>query len=167
MDEFLMALWPYVPFVIFAAAFLDTLCFTGLFFYGGAMVGAVLAFYVGGVVTIPEIIVAATAGTLLGSGTNFYLGYYSSHTKRVQAFLAHNKAKRVTEFIGRNHLLTVLVIGRIITIARPFYSLILGVTKVSPRRFFLYEIPIIIVWVLVWLFILLQGERLLSYFLSH
>ncbi len=166
MEDFLMTLWPYVPFVIFAAAFLDTLCFTGLFFYGGAMVGAVLAFYVTGAVTIPEIILAATTGTLFGSATNFYLGYYSSHTKRVQHILAHKRAESVTSFINRNHLLTVLIVGRFITVARPFYSLLLGVTRLSPRRFFLFEIPIITIWVLLWLFILLQGERLYTHFFT-
>lgn len=162
MEEFLLSLWPYVPFIIFIAAFLDVLCFTGLFLYGGAMIGGVLVLYLTGAVSIPEIIIASSLGTLLGSSVNFSLGRYLSHHPRIRPFLQKPRAQKFTRFLTTKPLWLVILIGRFITLARPLYSLALGAAGTSPQRFFLYEIPIVVVWVVLWLFILLQGEALVQ-----
>jgi len=162
MAEFLMALWPYVPLILFVAAFLDVLCFTGLFIYGGAMVGGVLAFYLSGAVTVPEIVVSSTIGTLAGSSVNFYLGRYLGHHPRIKVFLEKPRAKKLTHFLTTKPLWLVILIGRFITLARPLYGLALGAAGTSPKKFFMYEVPIVIFWVALWLFILIQGEMIVS-----
>ncbi|MEK7639493.1 MAG: VTT domain-containing protein [Patescibacteria group bacterium] len=162
MFDWLSALIPYTPFFIFVAAFFDVFAFTGLFLYGGTLLVAIAGLHASGVITAPEIALAAIAGTLLGSGTNFFIGRRSSHLPFVQKLLQKRIIKRLDDLANKQHLLVFIIVGRFITLARPLYSLFLGTLEVSPRRFFLYEIPVVIVWVLLWLFILLQGETFVT-----
>ncbi len=167
MAEALTALLPYTPLLIFVAAFLDVFCLTGLFLYGGAMLGSVAALLIAGAISPIEVTVAATLGTLFGSTTNFFIGYFGAQVPFVEKLLQKKGAKKIKDFTVRRHLFITIVVGRFITLARPLYGLVLGTLHTKPRRFFMYEIPVVFFWVVIWLGVLIQGEKLIRYlFLS-
>lgn len=165
MEDMISPLLMYAPLFIFAGAFLDVLVFTGLFLYGGTMLATVALLYASGAITATEIVIAASTGTLLGSSINFYLGRFFGHVPFIAKFLEKPGAQKIRGFMARRHLLITMTIGRFITLARPLYGLVLGTMEISPRRFFMYEIPLVLVWVVIWLVVLIQGERLYQYFI--
>lgn len=160
MTESLLAIMPYTPLIIFVASFLDVFCLTGLFLYGGAMLGSVAALLITGLITPIEVTVAATLGTLLGSSSNFFIGYFGAQSKFVDTLLQKRSATKLRDFTVKKHLFIVMLVSRFITLARPLYGLVLGTLQTKPSRFFMYEIPIVFFWVVLWLFILIQGEKI-------
>ena len=165
--ETLANLVPYTPLLVFVAAFVDVFFLTGLFLYGGAMVIGVIALIVSGLITPAEVVVAASLGTLFGSTLNFCAGYFGSQHPTIQKFLKKPGANKVRNFLVKRNLPVTILIARFITLARPLYGVVLGALRVSPRRFFMYEIPIVIFWVILWLVVLLQGEMLFRYFFMN
>lgn len=165
MEELLNPLLMYAPLFIFAGAFFDVLVFTGLFLYGGTMLASVALLYASGAVTITEITLAAASGTLLGSSVNFYLGRFFGHVPFIEKFLNKPGALKIKNFMTKRHLLITMTVGRFITLARPLYGLVLGTMEISAKRFFMYEIPLVLVWVLIWLLVLIQGEKLIRMFI--
>jgi len=163
MVETLTTLLPYTPLLIFVAAFFDVFCLTGLFLYGGAMLGSVAALLIAGLISPIEVTIAATLGTLLGSTTNFFIGYFGAQIPFVEKLLKNKGAVKIKEFTVKRHLFITMVVGRFITLARPLYGLVLGTLQTKPSRFFMYEIPIVFFWVVLWLFILIQGEKAFRY----
>ena len=69
-------------------------------------------------------------------------------------------ATKIKNFTVKKHLFIVMFVGRFITFTRPLYGVVLGTLQTKPSRFFMYEIPIVFFWVVVWLLILIQGERI-------
>jgi membrane protein DedA with SNARE-associated domain len=127
------------------------------------MLASVAILHASGAISTEGIILAATGGTLLGSTINFYIGYYGARIPFVQKLLQKPAAIKVQNFTTKKHLFITMTVGRFITLARPLYSLVLGALQTKPQKFFMYEIPIVLSWVLIWLFVLLQGEKLFFY----
>ena len=100
MHEALYALSPYAPMVIFIASVLDIFFLSGLILYGGATLGAVGMMHMTGMITVPEIIISALAGTLLGNQINYWTGRFFHTTKFVQKRLVTARAQKTFGFLG-------------------------------------------------------------------
>lgn len=158
MYDLLYELSPYAPFVLFVATTLDIFFVSGYIFYGAAMMSSVAVMHATGIVSAPMIILAAYAGTLLGTVLNFYAGRLLGETQIVKRRLQGPSAAKAQAMLRSRGLFLFMAIGRSITFTRPIYALILGTLDIRFRRFIILEMIIALVWVCFWLFIIFQGE---------
>ena len=90
MYDTLYQLSHHAPLVIFMASVLDIFFLSGYILYGDATLGAVAMMHMSGMITVPEIIIAAVIGTVFGNQINYWLGHFFSTTtvikKRINSF---------------------------------------------------------------------------------
>jgi membrane protein DedA with SNARE-associated domain len=142
------------------AAFFDTFIGTGYLLYGFALLATVGMMHMDGLVTIPEIMVAASIGTIAASSTNFALGRWFGHTTWVQHRLNTKPIRTLQGLLNRYGNWWFIIIGRSVTFFRPSYALLLGLMERPWRKFLVMEIPFAILWVSFWLGIIIFGELL-------
>ena len=145
--------------MIMVAAFFDTFVGTGYLLYGFALLGTVAMMHMDGMVSVPEIIVAASIGTVAASSTNFALGRFFGHTSFVTRRQNSKPVRTLHTLLNRYGNWWFIVIGRSITFLRPSYGLVLGLLQRSWKNFLMMEIPYAIVWVSFWLGVILLGEE--------
>ncbi len=160
MQEVVYQLSHYAPLVIFVASVLDIFFLTGLILYGGATLGAVGMMLMSGMITVPEVIIAALAGTLLGNQINYWVGRLFHNTNFVQKRLSGERAQKAEDFLRTRGLLLFMIVGRFITFFRPLHGLIIGTFNIKLRRFFAYDLILSFLWVTIWLAAILYGEKL-------
>lgn len=160
MHEFLYQLSPYAPVVIFIATTLDVFFLTGLFLYGGAMLGSVAMMHATGMITAEMIIVSAYAGSMLGHSINYTAGRFFSHIPRVARTLEHKNARKARDYLRSRGLFIFMIFGCFVTITRPLYALLIGSLHIKFSRFFLYEAIISLFWIVFWLAVILYGEAM-------
>tara|TARA_B100000508_G_scaffold75418_1_gene58831 strand:+ start:707 stop:1198 length:492 start_codon:yes stop_codon:yes gene_type:complete len=160
-ETFLYYLKPVAPLMIFVAAFFDTFIGTGYLLYGFALLATVGMMHMDGMVTVPEIIVAASLGTILASTTNYSIGRWFNHTAWVQRKLDTKPVRTLNRCLDRFGNWWFIVIGRSITFLRPSYALVLGLLHRPWRRFVMYESIIATIWVTFWAGIIILGEHIM------
>lgn len=160
MYEFVYQLSHYAPLVIFVASVLDIFFLSGYILYGGATLGAVGMMHMTGMITVPEIIGAALAGTLLGNQINYWSGRLFHKTNFVQKRLETERAQKAEGFLRARGLLLFMIIGRFVTFFRPIHAVILGAFNIKLRRVLFYDIILSFIWVTLWLSVILYGEKL-------
>ena len=160
MYEVIYELSHYAPLVIFIASVLDIFFLTGLILYGGATLGAVGMMHMTGMITVPQIIISALAGTLFGNQINYWTGRFFHNTAFIQKRLATARAQKAEGFLRTRGLLPFMLIGRFVTFFRPLHGLILGTFNIKLRRFLFYDFILSFIWIVFWLSILLYGEKL-------
>lgn len=156
----------YAPLIIFIAAVLDIFFVSGLFLYGIAMMSLTAILYSTGVMTVEALLIASFSGTLFGNALNYYFGRFFRTREIVAKHLEHPKAIKARGFLRSRGLFVYVLACRFIAVTRPLYALLLGSLGISAKRFFLYEILIAFAWSAFWLYIIIQGEALFSYFLG-
>lgn len=119
-----------------------------------------------GMISIEMIIVSSYSGTILGNVTNYWAGRLFGKTPVVSQRLRHPKVEKARGYLNKKGLFIFMAVSRFITFFRPLYALLLGSLAISFRRFILYESIIALCWILFWLFIIIQGENLFSYFFN-
>ena len=164
MLELIYQLSPYAPVAIFVASVLDIFFASGLFLYGAAMMSSVAMMHVTGMISIEMIILSAYSGTLTGNFLNYSVGRWFGETKLVTRKLQHPKVETVLRFLRTRGLFLFIFGCRFFAVTRPLYALVLGSLKIKFYRFFLYEMTVALTWIVFWLFILLQGEKIYFYF---
>ena len=162
MYETLYELSHYAPLVIFFASVLDIFFITGYILYGGATLGAVGMMHLTGMITVPEIIMSALAGTLFGNQINYWVGRLFHKTAFVSKRLNGARAQKAEGFLRTRGLLLFMIVGRFVTFFRPLHGLIIGTFNIKLRRFLVYDIILSLLWVCIWLVVLLFGEELFS-----
>lgn len=167
IETVLYYLKPMAPVMIMVAAFLDTFIGTGYILYGFALLASVGMMHMQGLITVPEIIVAASLGTIAASSLNFGLGHWFGHTSWVQRRTTGPVISELNRYLDTYGLWWFIVIGRSITILRPSYGLVLGLLGRPWGRFIVYEVVIATVWVSFWLAIILFGETLITQLFAH
>jgi membrane protein DedA with SNARE-associated domain len=150
----------YAPLIIFIGAVFDIFFVTGLLLYGAAMISSIFTLYATGMIGVEGIIISAYLGTVLGNTINYWSGRLFAETRLVQKRLAHPKIATAKIFLQSKGLFLYIGILRFIAISRPLYALVLGSMKISFYRFFMYESLVAFVWVVFWLFIIVQGKTL-------
>ena len=163
MLELITQLSPYAPVAILVASALDIFFVTGLFLYGAAMMSSIAMMHATGMISLEMIIISAYGGTLLGNTLNYYAGRLFGETKFVIRKLQNPKVEKVHAFLQSRGLFIFIFGCRFFAFTRPLYALVLGSLKISFFRFFSYELIIALVWILFWLFVLLQGEKIYFY----
>lgn len=164
MYDFIYELSHYAPIVIFVAAFLDIFFISGYILYGGATLGAVGMMHMTGMITVPEIIIAALMGTLSGNQVNYWIGRFCNTRNFVRKRLETARAQKAERFLRTRGLLPYMVLGNFVTFFRPIHGLILGAFNIRWTRFSLYDVVISFFWVTFWLMIILYGEKLYLHF---
>lgn len=163
MLETISALISYTPAIIFIATILDIFFITGYIFYGFAMLSVVGVLLMNGSVTISELVIAGSLGTILGNYINFYIGKKFGSSKYIQKHLQHKSVQKIHSLIRNHNLLLLMFICRFVTFLRPAYALILGTLHVDTKRFMLYEIIISIIWITFWITVIVTtGEAILK-----
>lgn len=146
--------------IILIAAFLDTFFLSGLLLYGAAMMSTVGMLHTSGMITTPQLILAAYIGTTLSNYVNFGIGYYFGQYRFVAKRLQSKRMDAVRRRLETHGLFWGMCAARFIAVTRPVYSIVLGGMHTNWRIFILYEALIALVWVLFWLVILLFGEEI-------
>jgi membrane protein DedA with SNARE-associated domain len=157
MYEALYQLSHHAPLVIFIASVLDVFFLSGYILYGLATLSAVAMMHMSGMITVPEIIIAAVAGTVLGNQINYWLGRFFSTTAFIKKRIDTPRAQNATVFLQTKGLLVYMIIGRFVTFFRPIHGLILGTLNINPYRVLIYDLILSTLWVSVWLWVLLSG----------
>jgi len=160
MYDALYELSHYAPLVIFIASVLDIFFITGYILYGGATLGAVGMMHATGMITVPEIIISALTGTLLGNQINYWSGRFFHTTAFISKRLDSSRAQKAEGFLRSRGLFIFMTIGRFVTFFRPIHGLIIGTFNIKLRRFLAYDIILSFFWVVIWLAVLLFGEEL-------
>ncbi len=160
MYEFVYGLSHYAPLVIFIASTLDIFFLSGYILYGGATLGAVGMMHMSGMISVPEIIVAAIAGTLFGNQINYWVGRFFNTTHFVQKRLQTPRAQKAEGFLRARGLLLYMIAGRFVTFFRPIHAVILGAFNIRWWRFTSYDLILSFIWVTFWLSLVLYGEQL-------
>lgn len=163
MLEIFQQLSLYAPIAIFLASVLDIFFATGLLLYGFTTLGAVAVLYSTGTISLEGIIISAYIGTLLGNTANYFIGKLFSETNLIKRRLENQKLLKTKKFLENRGIFVYITVCRFITVLRPLYALLLGTLRIKFGRFILYESIIALVWIIFWLFILVQGESLFSY----
>jgi membrane protein DedA with SNARE-associated domain len=158
MYEALYQLSHHAPLVIFIASVLDVFFLSGYILYGLATLSAVAMMHMSGMITVPEVIMAAVAGTVLGNQINYWLGHFFSTTTVIKKRIDSPRAQKAKTFLESKGLLVFMIIGRFVTFFRPIHGLILGALNINPYRVLIYDLILSTLWVSVWLWILLSGE---------
>ena len=166
MYEFLYQLSHYAPVVIFTALVLDIFFLSGYILYGIATLSAVAMMHMSGMITIPEIMIAAFLGTVIGNQFNYWLGRFFSTTMFIKTRIETPRTQKATTFLHTRGLLIYMIIGRFVTFFRPIHGLILGTLNINLYRVLIYDIILSTLWVLVWLWVLLSGEFAVERFLQ-
>lgn len=167
MIESLYELAPYAPIVLFIAAALDIFFVTGLVLYGAAMLSSVAVLHASGMISATGIAISALLGTLCGNVVNFYCGRLFAETKFIQQRVEHPSTLRARNILKTNGLLFYILIGRFVTFTRPLYGVLAGSLRINARRFFFYEVIIAAFWIIFWLNIILQGEKIFLNIISN
>jgi len=167
MYEFLYQLSHHAPLVIFMASVLDVFFLSGYILYGLATLGAVAMMHMSGMITVPEIIVAAVIGTVFGNQINYWLGRFFSTTIFIKKRIDTPRAQKAAAFLKTRGLLIYMIIGRFVTFFRPIHGVILGTLNINPYRVFIYDIILSILWVSLWLWVLLSGEFAIDALLTN
>tara|TARA_B100001989_G_C24526295_1_gene458836 strand:- start:1204 stop:1704 length:501 start_codon:yes stop_codon:yes gene_type:complete len=165
MYEWLYELSPYYPIVLFVASALDIFFATGLFLYGAAMMSSVAMMHATGMITVEMIAISSYAGTMLGNTLNYYSGRIFHQSPVITKRLEHPKVQKIRHFLQHKGLFVYIAVARFVAVTRPLYALVLGSLKIKFHRFILYEAIIALIWIMFWLFILIQGEQL-YYFIT-
>ena len=154
----------YAIWLILAAAFIDSLVFTGLILYGFLMITMVGVFYTAGLVNEAEIFVVAFLGTYVGNCVNFLIGLKLQETKIVQKILCRPQISTITKRMQSNWLLLWMIPIRIVGFTRPLYAVTFAAFGMPPKKFFLFEFFVAAFWVALWLSILVFGTETYNYF---
>jgi len=155
----------YTPIFIFLATILDVFFITGYIFYGFAMLSTVGVLILSGSISMSELIIAGSLGTILGNYINFFIGKKFGSSKYIQKHLEHKYVKKIHSLIQNHNLILLMCICRFVTFLRPAYALVLGTLDVSTKRFILYESIISIVWITFWITVIVTtGETLQQLF---
>ena len=110
MFELIEQFAPYSPLVIFFASIFDIFFATGLFLYGAAMMGSIAMMYTTGMITIPEIIIASYAGTLIGNSLNYLSGRLFDKAPIVERKLQHPKIQKIKGYLQTKGLFLYILI---------------------------------------------------------
>jgi len=148
------------------ASVLDIFFLSGYILYGVATLGAVAMMHMSGMITVPEIIIAAVIGTVFGNQINYWLGHFFSTTTVIKKRINSPRAQKAKIFLENKGLLVFMVVGRFVTFFRPIHGLILGALNINPYRVIFYDIILSTLWVSVWLWLLLYGEVALDTFFN-
>jgi len=162
MYEVVYQLSHYAPVMVFVASVLDIFFLTGFVLYGGATLGVVAMMHMTGMITVPEIIMAALAGTIIGNQMNYWTGRYFYTITFVQKRIEGARARKAEEFLRTRGLLLFMIVGRFVTFFRPLHGLIIGTFNIKLQRFLVYDLVLSFLWVVIWLAVLLFGEDLFS-----
>lgn len=160
--DWLFHLSPFTPLIVCAATVLDIFFLTGFIFYGAAMMSAILMLLMTNMISVEALLISAFIGSTLGNVVNYWVGRSFGTTEFVTKRLQNQKIQRFEQFLERRGLLVFMIVGRFITFTRPLYALLLGSLGVSFRRFLVRELPLTLVWVSFWLWVILQGESVLT-----
>ncbi len=147
------------------ASVLDVFFLSGYILYGIATLSAVAMMHMSGMISVPEIIIAAVAGTVFGNQINYWIGRLFSTTKMIEQRIDSPRAKKAKIFLETKGLLIYMIVGRFVTFFRPIHGLILGTLNISPYRVLIYDIALSILWVSLWLWVLLSSELTIKTFL--
>lgn len=167
MLEIIQQLSLYSPIIIFTASILDIFFATGLFLYGFTTLGVVAFMHNTSAISFQAIIISAYIGTIFGNTVNFFVGKLFGKTNLIKKRLENKKLIKAKKFLQNKGLFIYIIVCRFIAVLRPLYALFLGTIGIKFKRFILYESIIALVWVVFWLFILIQGENIFSYFLNN
>lgn len=147
--------------MIMVAAFFDTFVGTGYLLYGFALLGTAALMHLDGMVSVTEIVLAASVGTIAASATNFSLGRFFGHTAWVHRRLDTPVVHRLRRILDRYGTWWFIIIGRSVTFFRPSYALLLGLMHRPWQKFLVMEILYAILWVIFWTGVILAGEEVL------
>jgi membrane-associated protein len=163
MLETIIQFSSFAPIVIFVAAILDIFFATGLILYGAAMLSSIVMMHAAGIITVEMIVFSAYIGTVFGNTLNYGAGHLFGETKFISKKLANPKIKTARDFLQNRGLFLFILGCRFFAITRPLYALVLGSLEIKFYRFLFYEIIIALFWILFWLFLLVQGEKVLFF----
>lgn len=166
MYDFIYGLSHYAPLVIFVAATLDIFFISGYILYGGATLGAIGMMHMSGMISIPEILIAALLGTLTGNQLNYWAGRLFRHSAFIERRLKTPRGEKAERFLRTRGLLPFMVIGRFVTFFRPIHGVILGSFNIRIARVLIYDAVLSFLWVSFWLTIILYGEKIYLHFFA-
>lgn len=100
---------------------------------------------------IAIIIPALIAASLLGSVTGYYSGRWARHflPKDNKSFFFKKKHMDMTEAFYKQHGLLAFIFGKFLPIIRTFVTILAGVVQIDFKKFIIYNLLGITIWILV------------------
>ena len=138
--------------VILAVAFAETFAFVGVLIPGVVMLFAIAAWagttqHIG----LLPLILSAAVGTATANILSFFLGYRLRHRIEHIPFLVRHQQflDKSQQFFSKWGSVSILI-GRFIGPIRPFVAFAAGSLSMSPKRFILFDLLAVVVWVPVY-----------------
>jgi len=143
----------YGPGFLFVLAILETCFVTGLAVPSGVMTSAATVLALEGRLELPAVVAAAAAGGFLGDSLGFWIGRaWGRHVMlgggRWARILGARQGK-VDELFGRHPFYSV-TFARLISFVRTVMPISAGMSGLSYRRYLLYEVPGLGMWVAIY-----------------
>jgi membrane-associated protein len=139
------AAWAYA--VVFLAALLEAVPVLGSFVPGTTVIVAISALVGSGRLNLANILVCAIAGAAIGDGVAFWSGHrMKGRILELWPLSAYpNLAAQSEEFFRRHGTLAVFF-ARFVAPIRAFVPITAGALGMTPRRFFVVNIPAVALW---------------------
>lgn len=150
------------PWAIFLIAFLETSFITGLLVPCGPVIIAAVALAGDGVLSLPEVVVAAMGGALAGDSVGFWVGRGGGEAAvkargRLGA-MARKVEPRARRLIHR-YPAAGITVARLLSFVRTLMPPMAGLSGVSYRRFLLWDFLGVTLWALAYFSIGLAADE--------
>ena len=132
---------------LFLAAFLEAVPVVGSFIPGSTAILALSALVPGGELKLQWVLLAATAGALLGDGSAYWIGHRAQH-EILSSWPLSNYPRVVaqSEAFFRRWGTWAVFLARFVPPIRAFVPVTAGALGMAPARFYAVNVPAILLW---------------------
>jgi membrane protein DedA with SNARE-associated domain len=132
---------------LFLAALLEAVPVIGSVIPGSTLILALSALVPGGELQLSSVLLAATAGALLGDGSAFWVGY-RAQSQILSSWPLTNYPRVVaqSEDFFRRFGSWAVLLARFVPPIRAFVPVTAGALGMAPARFYAVNIPAVLIW---------------------
>lgn len=134
--------------ILIIATYIEYVILAGLIWPGGTLILLGVVYSIDGQLSFPLVVGAVWLGAALGNATNYWLGYIGALRlitgNRFYPYIKPymDRAHHFMTKFGRRSIFFSQFIGAV----RPFVCLLAGSVKMPARQFFLYQLPAVLLW---------------------
>ena len=146
-----LGVWGY--WLLGLMSFFESVAFIGWFVPGGLFVISAGFFAANGVFDVEDIIVFAAAGTIIGEALSYYFGKQGTKFfKYENKILKLSHLEKGQKFFQRYGVKSIFI-ARFIGPLRPIIPFIAGLTGISTKDFFIWNVPSGILWAILFTYL--------------
>jgi membrane protein DedA with SNARE-associated domain len=137
--------WAYAA--VFLAALLEAVPVLGSFVPGSTVIVAISALVASGRLSLAILLVCATVGALIGDGAAFLSGHrMKGRVLDLWPLSAYPNLIAQSEEFFRRHGMLAVFFARFVAPIRAFVPITAGALGMPPYRFFLVNVPAVVLW---------------------